>query len=203
MLFPFSCFSLLAHHDDVISLPVAPKNATMHWTKHKASDHFSIKAGTLVGCGATDRDAGLGVVHLKTGERFALVSGAHDHHQLSNFPSARLVHDFAIVIIPHVSDYGKGSTVLLGGHMVAKKIKLDYCGFLHVAGKQWSKTVEGHPHLVPSSDQGWNPGALLPGYKQHSTWPESLFSVTGFAYMDKSFNSYGDYLHLLLAETIP
>jgi len=84
----------------VVSLPVTSKNAptnktqhaakhtiildrmnsiwAMHSTKHKVSDYSSIKTGTLVECGATDGDAGFGIVHLKTGERFADINGIHD-----------------------------------------------------------------------------------------------------------------------------
>jgi len=118
VLFPFS-LSFWAHHDDVnLNAPTTdprdlliPENkaqiAGMHATilevaveqhgicfvdyKVVPTCYSSIKTGTLVGCGATDGDAGFGVVHLKTGEKSADVSGVHDDHQLSNFPFAGLV----------------------------------------------------------------------------------------------------------------
>jgi len=80
---------------------------------------------------------------------------------------------------------------------------LDYGGFIQVDGKQRFETLDRHLHVVPSSDEDWVFVSLLHDYKHPSTWPHNLFPITGFAYMDKSFNSYGDYLHQLMAQAIP
>jgi len=75
--------------------------------------YSSIKTGTLVDCGATDGNAGFGLVHLETWERSADISGVYDDNQLSNFPFAGLLqyqHGFAVAIIPQeVSYHGKGA----------------------------------------------------------------------------------------------
>jgi len=87
--------------------------------------------------------------------------------------------------------------------MRANKIKLDYGGLIHVAGKQWFVTVDRYLHIVPSSDEDWDPGTLLHDYKHPSTWPENVFPITGFAYMDKHCKGHCDYLHQLMAQVIP
>jgi len=84
----------------------------INYAKHyKVSGHFPIKADTLVGCVTNDGEARFDVNLLKTGERFADISGIGGGHQISNFPIAGLVqdqHGFAIAIIPQVAFHGKG-----------------------------------------------------------------------------------------------
>jgi len=67
------------------------------------SDHSSIKAGTLVGCGTNDGEAGFGVNFLKTGEKFADICGIGGGQQPSNFLITGLVqdqHGFTVAMIP-------------------------------------------------------------------------------------------------------
>jgi len=158
----------------------------------KGTLHFPIKTANCGSTGSTGSLSKSDVYLFKTGERF--------DNQQDDFLTIRLVQD-QHGFIPQVAYYeGKGSmTNLSSGHMGDSKIKVDYGGFIQVSGKQKLQTVYELSHSIFPSDQGWNPG-ILHDYKHPSTWPENLFSITGFAYMDKNYNSYGDYLHQLLAE---
>jgi len=168
----------------------------------KATLHFPIKTANCGSTGSTGSLSESDVYLFKTGERLADVRGIGDHQQ-DDFLTARLVQD-QHGFIPQVAYEGKGSmTNLSSGHMGDSKIKVDYGGFIQVSGKQKLQTVYELSHSIFPSDQGWNPGTLLHDCKHPSTWPENLFPINGFAYMDKNYNSYGDYLHQLLAEIMP
>jgi len=136
----------------------------INYAKHyKVSGHFPIKADTLVGCVTNDGEAGFDVNLLKTGERFADISGIGGDCQPHNFPITGLAqdeHGFTVAMISTVGISWKGSTILSSGHVEANKTKLNYGGSIHVIGKQRVKKMDKLPHVVPSSDQDWDPDTL-------------------------------------------
>jgi len=77
---------------------------------YKVSGHSSNKAGTLVGC-ATSGEARFDVNFVKTGERFADISGIGGDCQPHNFPITGHVqdqHGFPVAMIPqlHIMERG-------------------------------------------------------------------------------------------------
>ena len=154
-----------------------------HCAKYKVSVHFSIKMAALV-----DDNANVGMtrhdVHLlKTGERFANVSGMDSDHQLSNFPIAGLVQMALLLpsLLPKWNNMERAgvllSLVVTWKFTRSRWIILD--PFMLVGNgrlrHEWTNFLMLFSPLIK---QDWDPGTLPLDCDHPSTWPEKLLPNT-------------------------